>query len=98
LANATEWQQFLAKEQGSVVYIDPRSGKPASLITAIQLLPGDGYGNHILMSDISKRLGCKVQQIQETEIKHLIIQFIGENSGVLGLNSDELGESSISGE
>lgn len=92
LANATEWHQFLAKEKGSIVYIDPRSGKPASLITAIPLLPGDGYGNHILMSDISKRLGYEVQQIQETDVKHLIMNFIRENSGVLGLNVDEIGK------
>ena len=95
LSNRGEWEKFLIKNKDSIVYIDPCSGKPATIVTAIPVLPGTGNGNHITMDDISKKLGYEAKVIKEEEVKQVIMGFAQENASLLGINVDEIGEISI---
>jgi len=92
LSNRGEWQKFLDTNKGSVVYSDPRSGRPVTIVTAIPIIPGTGNSNYLTMLDISKRTGYEVKEITEREVKQLIITMLRDNVDLLGLNMDEIGE------
>ena len=92
LTNRGAWQKFLMINKGSIVYLDPRSGRPASLITRIPIIPGTGDGNCITLEDVSMKLGYAVKEIHEQEVKQLVLGIMQENADVLRLSMDEIGE------
>ena len=48
LPNAASWKSFILENGSRVaVYIDPRSGTPASIICSTPLIPGAGTGNRV---------------------------------------------------
>ena len=92
LPNKVLWQQFLEKNKDSSIYIDPRSGRPASLMTAIPIIPGTGDSNKISLKDISMKLGYEVKAIGDKEVKHLILAFANDHAALLGIQMNEIGE------
>ncbi len=92
LADASKWDRFLSKHPEAVVYIDPRSGRPTTILTPIPLIPGTGDGNTITLADISNKLGYKVESIGKKEVEAVAIKFLEEYSDILGIRTDEFGE------
>jgi len=92
LPNGESWRLFLKQNEGSYVYIDPRSGRPSSIVSAIPIIPGSGVGNRITFEDISRRLGYEVKEITEVEVKLLVKDFLKDYSELLRINPDEIAE------
>ena len=52
LANKNAWTGFAAKYGQPEVYLDPRSGVAASIVTRIPLIPGKGEGNGLDLAGV----------------------------------------------
>lgn len=92
LSNAQIWNDFLSKAPEAVVYIDPRSGRPTSVIVPIPFIPGTGNHNSLTLYDISNKLGRKVEIIGDAEIKALTKQFLQSYASLLSINTEEIGD------
>lgn len=96
LADSSKWDKFLAKHPSAIVFIDPRSGRPTTIVTPIPLIPGTGEGNSITLTDISRKVGYEVKSIGKEEVKAVALRFLGEYADILGIKTDEFGEVRLS--
>lgn len=92
LPNAVLWKQFKSEQKDSFVYIDPRSGRPLTLIYPLPFIPGTGEGNNITLDYLSAKLGITVREINEEVMKGLILHHIKKYKELLLLNMDEIGD------
>src|SRR4030042_3429571 len=92
LPNKAVWEQFIVQHKNAHVFIDPRSGRPSTIITVIPIIPGMGDNNSITLKNVSLKVGYNVDKIGTNEVKQLILRFIGENTALLGIKMDEIGE------
>jgi len=92
LSNSEGWKKYQLEHPDAIIYFDPRSGKPVSIIYPIPIIPGDGDGNNLTLEDISAKLNRDVKRITEEEVKALVLLFLKENSGLIGVSMDEVGE------
>src|SRR4030042_2147424 len=60
LSNKQAWHSFLSQHKEAYIYIDPRSGRPVSLMYPYPLIPGSGDVNSITFKSLSAILGYKV--------------------------------------
>lgn len=91
MQNNTVWNDFLNKNVGSA-YIDPRSGRPASLTHSIPFIPGTGQGNNITLGSLTALLGYQVDKVNESVVKNLTLRFLAKYSALLNINMKEIGE------
>src|SRR4030042_3661806 len=49
LHNKTAWESFMKRNESAYVYVDPRSGRAASLMYAWPFILGTGEGNNITL-------------------------------------------------
>lgn len=92
LPNQTSWTDFRSRQKaGMVAYIDPRSGKPASIVLSVPLIPGSGTDNHLTLTDLGQRLGKPVQEITSNEVAEAVKQYILSIREVLAVAGDQLG-------
>lgn len=89
LVNGENWKKYMRDKEGWQIYIDPRSGRPVSVLCVVPLIPGDGEGNNIKLEDISNRVGYEVKEINEDVIKDLLIGYIKEHSDLLMVDVKE---------
>lgn len=92
LTNSLEWSRF-EEEQGSpfAVYIDPRSGVVATLITRTPLIPGTGSGNNVTLDTLGSRLGRPVEEITPEVVGEAVRTYANENRAVLAIDPEQLG-------
>jgi subtilisin-like proprotein convertase family protein len=91
LANKSAWTEFAARYGQPQVYLDPRSGAAASISTRVPLIPGNGVGNSLKISDVSSALGRKVGQIDPQIVGDLVHKFVVGNSLAIGIHAGQLG-------
>ncbi len=96
IINKEQWQEFIKVGKGRYVYIDPRSGRPTSVITVIPLIPGKGDGNGLTLDDVSKYLGYRVEVIDSEVVKQLAMKFIEENSLIMRIDLSEIRDIRVS--
>jgi trimeric autotransporter adhesin len=93
MSNAQAWDSFLAKYgPGSVVWFDPRSGYPMSIVAPIPLIPGKGSGNQLTLQSISQQLGKLVTEVTADIVGELFRNFIIKNQAVIGIDVNQLGK------
>src|SRR5262245_25931655 len=64
MKNSQSLDSFFAQYgPGTVVWFDPRSGYPMSIVAPIPLFPGSGSGNQLSLQTISIQLGKPVKEI-----------------------------------
>ncbi len=82
-------ERFLNRYGSSVtVFIDPRSGTVANLITSIPMIPDKQ--NQLTLADISRSLGRPVQKVDEGMVAELFRRFVAENQNVYGIDSRQI--------
>lgn len=82
-------ERFLSRYgSATTVFIDPRSGTAANLITSIPMIPDQQ--NQLTLSDISRSLGRPVQKVDEAVVAELFRRFIAENQDVYGIDSRQI--------
>ncbi len=92
LVNKEEWRRFISDKGGIQVYIDPRSGRPVSVVYSLPIIPGAGYGNNIKLSDVSQVVGYEVKEITADVVRDLLIDFIKEKLGIIRDDLEQIGE------
>jgi subtilisin-like proprotein convertase family protein len=92
LPNRPAWDSFFA-EYGSqtVVWFDPRSGYPMSIVAPIPLIPGKGAGNHLTLDSISQQLGKPVKEVTPEIVGELFLNFVIKNQVAIGIDVKQLG-------
>ncbi len=101
LPNRTAWTRFLADEEvrfagvssrgKAKAFIDPRSGAATSIVAAFPLIPGRGVGNTIRLADMSATLGRPVRKVDAPAVSDVVLAFIRQNLGLLGIEEAQLG-------
>ncbi len=92
LSNAAAWDSFFAQYgAGTVVWFDPRSGHPMSIVAPIPLIPGKGAGNQLTSESISQQLGKPVKDVTAEIVGELFRNFVIKNQAVIGIDVRELG-------
>ncbi len=92
MSNSQAWDSFLAKYgPGSVVWFDPRSGYPMSIVAPIPLIPGKGSGNQLTLQNISLQLGKPVKEVTADIVGELFRNFIIKNQSAIGIDVNQLG-------
>jgi hypothetical protein len=90
------WANFFARHGDDVqVYLDPRSGTPTNIQGAFPMIPGDGVGNRLTMSDMGQRLGVAVSQVNEAVVEQAVRAFVRENLDVLNIDEAQLGPARV---
>ena len=92
LPNRASWESFSKTYKDANIYIDPRSGKPASIIVSIPLIPGTGSNNNITIETLSRVLGHEITNVGKDIIKDVALKFLKENESTLNINTQELME------
>ena len=90
LPNSNLWKKFYIEHPEAIIYFDPRSGRPVSVIYPFPIIPGNGNG--MILDDVSRALKRTVTDITEREIKELVLLFLEGYSDLLRLSMDEIGE------
>ncbi|MCI0617477.1 endopeptidase, partial [bacterium] len=92
MTNSQAWDSFLAKYgPGAVVWFDPRSGYPMSIVAPIPLIPGKGSGNQLTLKNISLQLGKPVSEVTADIVGELFRNFIIKNQAAIGIDVNQLG-------
>jgi subtilisin-like proprotein convertase family protein len=91
LANKDALNAFNGKYSGTVMWFDPRSGHPMSIIGAIPIIPGKGAGNHLTVESISHQLGKQVTEINTQVVGELFRNFVIKNKAAIGIDVSQLG-------
>ena len=91
LSNRGAWSTFSARYGQTQVYIDPRSGAAASVVTRVPMIPGRGEGNVLAMGDLSNALGRKVTRIEPQVVADLMRKFVTDNAVAIGVDAAQLG-------
>lgn len=77
LPNSKAWASFFsAYGNDFYVYIDPRSGNPTNVIGPIPLIPGDGFGNRLSLTDLERVLGRPVAEISPAVVAEVLRNFM----------------------
>src|SRR5262245_21219675 len=91
IANRPAIERFLSRYgTEATVFVDPRSGTLANLITSIPMIPDKG--NRLTLGDISRSLGRRVEKIDEGVVAELFRRFVAENQDVYGIDNHQLGK------
>lgn len=91
IANRPAVERFLSRYgSGMSIYIDPRSGSIANLISSIPMIPDKG--NRLTITDISRTLSRPVQKIDASIVSELFRRFIAGNQDVYGIDIRQLGK------
>ena len=90
LPNRPEWVSFLAGN-GRHGFVDPRSGAATSLIEARPLIPGNGLGNRVDLSDLSQRIGRPVARVDRSVVADAVLAAAVERRALLGIDTSQLG-------
>ena len=97
LPNRAAWESFLQRRAGSarggrvIAFIDPRSGAATNLVGSFPLIPGDGVGNSVTLSDLARRLGRPVRAVDSEVVADAVKRFVEEHADVLGIDVAQLG-------
>ena len=93
LPNKQEWNDFFTRHgQNFHVFIDPRTAKPTNIMGAVPLIPGNGVGNRVSLTDISQKLGRNLTSVDSNAVADLVRDFIQENRKVLAIDTRQLGK------
>jgi len=98
LPNRDLWEAYLSQRgedparPSTRVYVDPRSGAVTNLIGAFPLLPGSGVGNRVTLAQLSRRLRRPVAAVDEKAVADLVLRYVAEHRGLLGIDTSQLGE------
>jgi len=97
LRRSSAWSRFFQKYGQDVnVWIDPRSGTPTNVLGAFPMIPGDGFGNKLTLSDMGQQLGRSVSMVDEYVVGEAVLKFISENAEVFGIDVSQLGAPTVS--
>ena len=77
---------------GTVIYIDPRSARPATLTAPIPFLPGSGVGNFLTLEDLADRLGRPVREVDAGVVRDLARAFIRDYADIFNIRPEEIRE------
>ncbi len=91
IPNTEQWNNFLTKYPEAIIYIDPRSGRPTSIIVPIPFIPGTSSKNYLTIDDISNKLGRKIKEIRDVDVNELILQFLKDNKDLFKIDINEIG-------
>lgn len=87
------WDQLMkAAGSGAQAYLDPRSGTPTNIFSAIPLIPGTGVGNSVTPAGVAAALGHPINEIGSTEVAELMQRFIERHRVALNVDTSQLGE------
>ncbi len=104
LPNKAVWQRYLQNEEqrlatsGSSVrampraFIDPRSGAATNIIGSFPLIPGRGAGNQVRLADMATRLGRPVRKVDALAVADLVLAFVRDHAGLLGIDITQIGD------
>ncbi len=92
LVNKDAWNSFLNKHNNAIVYFDPRSGRPVSIIYPHPIIPGKGDNNNVTLQSISNRIGHVVKEVNREVVKDLLMQHLKEFNNLIRINLNEIGE------
>lgn len=95
LPNRKAWENFLSSAPIGSVYLDPRSGRPASLTQVFPLLPGTGDGNTVTLNELSYKAGQAIEQITEDVVRDAAYSFLAEHADILRIDPAEFGETRV---
>ena len=96
LPNSKIWRSFLSAHKDSYAYIDSRSGRPTSIVVSIPLILGSGVNNNSIQGTLVKAPKQNSIQITKDKMRAIAQQFIQQNTALLNIKSDEIGEIRIS--
>ncbi len=92
LPNKDAWNNFASKIDHVIIYIDPRSGRPDSIIYPHPIIPGTGDKNNITLGHLTVKLGYNVTEVTSDVIKDLLLRHIREYNSLIRINLDEIGD------
>src|SRR4030042_2294556 len=92
LPNRYAWQSFSRAQKNAFIYIDPRSGRPVSLMYPLPIIPGTGEHNTVTLASLSASLGYKVNSGTKEVVQDIILQHLRQYSSLININMDEIGE------
>jgi hypothetical protein len=93
LSNRAELANFLLRSGPSArgyVYAD--RGTVAGTVVRIPLIPGDGAGNHLKLSDLYQPLHRSALFLTDGDIAELTHQLLQRESGALGIDPAQVGQ------
>ncbi len=99
LPNQSGWRAFLdqqsalARSPESVprVFLDPRSGAASNIMGSFPLVPGNGVGNRLSFSQLSRTVGRSVQRLEPAVVAEAFARFVRDRRAVLGVDLADLG-------
>ncbi len=92
LPNKASWDRFLAAQgKDAVVYFDPRSGTPSSVVLSVPLVPGNGQGNRLNVESLGRQLGYPVHKIDGRVVGDAFLEFLRSNQEALGIDLTQMG-------
>ncbi len=97
LPGRAAWESFLLtrgerpESPRTQVFIDPRSGGASSLVASFPLIPGDGVGNRVALSDVRRRLGTPVRTVGPDVVAQAVRRFVSAHQALLAVDVRELG-------
>ncbi len=92
------WDSFFASPDaqsspgGVQAYLDPRSGAATNIIGSFPLIPGDGIGNQVTLTDLGLRVGRELREVDAAAVAAAARQFVERHASALGIDAAELGE------
>ena len=91
LPNQDAWRAF-RRAADAKVYVDPRGGTAVNIIQAVPLIPGSGAGNRLTLADLGRRLGRRVQAVDQAVVADAALGHIRQIKDLLGIDASQLGE------
>jgi len=92
LAKRPGWMRLLAEAGPRArVFIDTRTGTPASLWAATPMIPGRGIGNAVTVKTISASLGRPVTAVDAGTVADLVARFVLRHAAAMSLDPAQLG-------
>ena len=92
LPNGEAWERFIAAQSRRVaVFIDPRSGTPANLISSVSMIPGDGVGNTITLPNLATRIGLSLTEVTPEAVGLAVREYVLDHLDVFAIDRRQLG-------
>src|SRR5262245_34180371 len=73
------------------IYLDPRSGIPASIIAAVPMVPGDGVGNTLTLASVGTSLGRPASAVDSALVAEAVRRFVSRHAAGVGVDDAQVG-------
>src|SRR4030042_4430902 len=92
LPNTAIWENYILIHNCDYIYIDPRSGRPSSIICSEPVIPGSGSNNNITMHNLSRMIKKEIASLNEDTIKNIVLQFLNDHAELINIAMNEIAE------